>query len=224
MSPRLHIVLVIAAAVVFAASGCTETPPTTPQCGFAEQLLPYEVGHSWSYRVTDLSSGERALKQQWLDRIESHPTYGEVIVQITEKPTGRTESLLRREGERVLRFEQRDYDQLDVLERTTLYQPYRLRVDESLAPGDRLVEQLTRVVSEPGQPDEVTEVTDEWEVLGDDEACEAPLGVFRCARMQRIRTAGGFAAKEFFFARGLGKVIENGTKQLEEVQSCASSR
>ena len=45
-------------------------------------------------------------------------------------------------------------------------------------------------------------------------------GTFSCLHLRRTRTEGGVAVKEFFFARGIGKIREIGDNVLEELTAC----
>jgi hypothetical protein len=195
-------------------------------CGFAgDDYLPYAVGHTWSYRLTDLDSGERAIKEQRIDPEMNHPDYGAVVVQVTGKINGETISLARKEGDRVLRFQQEDRDASGALERTTIYEPPQIRIDESeerTAMGAAWDEEYTEIVLDP-EGVELTRVdtVDHLEVIGVDDPCDSPMGDFSCLRVLRTRLAGGVAAKEFHFARGIGKIREVGSNQLEELTACA---
>ena len=194
-------------------------------CGFGnDDFLPYEVGFSWSFRVTDLGTGNRSTKEQRIDPGMNHPTHGEVVVQVTEKLNGTTTSYLRREGGRVLRFEQQDRDETMTLERTTTYVPSQIRIDESderTMFGATWNETYTEVVRDPaGTLVSEIETVDGWEVMDVDVDCEAPFGAFSCIHLRRVRTQGGVAEKDFYFARGVGKVREVGANQLEELTAC----
>jgi len=196
-----------------------------PQCGFAgDDFLPYAVGYRWSYRITDLESGERTVKDQRIDPEMNHPKYGPVVVQVTGKINGETISLSRREGDRVLRFQQEDRDENGALERTTIYEPPQIRIDETsehLAVGAEWDEAYTEIELDPkGTEVQRTETIDHIEVIGDDDRCDSPMGEFRCLRFRRTRIAGGVAEKEFQFARGIGKIREIGGNQLEELTDC----
>jgi hypothetical protein len=200
--------------------GVTDPDP----CGFASDLyLPYEVGMMWSYRVTDLSSGERKDKDQRLDDEIDDPVHGPVIVQITGKLAGSTRSLLRVAGDRVERLVQEDRDTSDAVERTTTYDPPQIRIDESadrVVAGARWEESYVETVEQPGTPTLMIANTDAWEAVAVDVACEAPLGGFECLHLRRTRTEGGIAIKDFYFARGIGKVREVGDNQSEELSAC----
>jgi hypothetical protein len=195
------------------------------RCGFAgDDFLPYAAGYTWSYRLTDLEDGERAIKEQRIDPQVDHPDYGPVVVQVTGKLDGQTVSLTRREGDRVLRFEQEDRDATGALERTTLYDPPQIRIDESSERtelGAAWDEAYTEIVLDPDGVEIMrVDTIDHLEVLGVDDPCDSPMGQFRCLRVRRTRLAGGVAEKEFHFARGIGKIREIGSNQLEELTGC----
>lgn len=200
--------------------GVTDPDP----CGFAsDRYLPYEVGMTWSYQVTDLGSGERKDKEQRLDEEIDDPVHGPAIVQITGKLAGSTRSLLRVAGDRVERLVQEDRDTSDAVERTTTYDPPQIRIDESagrVVAGARWEESYVETVEEPGAPTVEIANTDAWEVVAVDVACEAPIGRFECLHVRRTRTEGGIAIKDFYFARGIGKVREVGDNQSEELSAC----
>ena len=197
----------------------------TAQCGFAgDDFLPYAAGNRWTYLLTDLDTGDRATKEQRIDPEFEHPEYGLVFTQVTGKINGSTVSLARREGDRVLRFQQEDRDAADALERTTIYDPPQVRIDESpehTVMGAEWDETYTEIELDPdGVELSRIETVDHNEVLGEDDPCDSPLGEFRCLRVRRTRVAGGVAEKEFHFARGIGKIREVGSNQLEELSAC----
>lgn len=195
-------------------------------CGFEERWLPYQPGYTWSYRVVDLGTGEQASKDQRIQPTTEHPELGEVLVQVTEKASGATESFLRREGEALVRLIQEDYDQVGALERTSEYDPGQLRLDES---AERTTAGATweesyevAVYDGAGTPVGTTARTDAWEVLATDAACDTPFGPRSCLHVRRVRTVGGLADKQYYFARGIGKVREIGGNQVEELVSCGN--
>ena len=194
-------------------------------CDFdSDDYLPYAAGYTWSYRLTDLDDGERAIKEQRIEPEMIHPDYGAVVVQVTGKINGETISLTRREGDRVLRFQQEDRDATGALERTTIYEPPQIRIDESsehIQLGAAWDEAYTEIVLDPAGVEMMrVDTIDHNEVLGVDDPCDSPMGEFSCLRVRRTRLAGGVAEKEFHFARGIGKIREVGSNQLEELTAC----
>lgn len=196
---------------------------TANPCGFEDRYLPYQAGYQWTYRVTDLVSGETPTKTQALT-LETDATLGEVIIQTTSKATGTTISALKREQDAVVRLRQEDRTMVGDLERTTTYDPGQTRLDEAAgrlvldAEWDDLYE--VSVTDAMGGAPVVTSRTDHWIVLGVDVECSSPLGTFECLHVRRMRTVGGVSDKEFFFAKGIGKVREANANQLEELIAC----
>ncbi len=219
--------------------GNCETGATAPAGAF----LPASIGNSWRYRVTD-SLGEVTTKsQEYTELITASDDIGEVIVQVTTKADGVTENWLKRDGDAVLRIRQRDFDALGVLERTTCYVPSRTRIDESpdrLVAGAQWTDNYVRQVI-PGtieqnvicktdgsaidcDPEGITSscetVQDQWTVLATDVPCKTDFGELSCVQIQRLRLIGGNAPpKTYWFARGYGKIREEG-EQLEELVGC----
>jgi hypothetical protein len=203
-------------------------PGDADPCGFGDDsYLPYVAGYRWTYRITDKATGGRTTKSQWLESVND-PDFGAVLKQTTEKVGGLTVSLTNLANEQVVRFVQEDYDTTTnpdgVLERTTTYTPFQLRLDmnaDKVAANATFEETYTLTIEVPGAPPTEESRTDVWTVLGVDVECRAPIGTFRCLHVRRQRLAAN-ADKEFFFAPGVGKVIERGTVQTEELTSCAA--
>lgn len=204
----------------------TDGGGTPGTCGFEDRYLPYQAGYSWTYRVTDLIGGDVFTKTQSLTA-----GTGDLIVQTTNKANGSTVSSLEviqnATQDAVVRLEQEDRSGIGDLERTTTYVAGQTRLDEH---PDRIALDATwqetytaTVVEVTGvPPDMSTERTDTWTVLGVDVDCSAPFGDFSCLHVRRVRTVAGTQTsnKEFFFAKGIGKVKEANGSQLEELVTC----
>jgi len=210
------------------ASGCgSDGPSVSEECGFAARYLPYELGYSWTYNVTDLGSGVRTTKTQTLSSalVESPDLPGEMFIeQTTVKATGTTVSLLRVDGDVLNRYRQEDFDDLGVSERVTIYEPAKVRLDETadrLETGAAYTEAYTATITD-STGSVPTSISEDWEVINSAVECTSPLGTFECLQIRRTRTLGGLATKDFYFAEGVGKVREEGATQLEEVASCAA--
>lgn len=190
----------------------------------SNDYLPFEVGNIWRYQVTEVVGQPPETKRQELTEIKTPEGETEpVIVQITTKPNGTTESWFRRQGEVLIRIRQLDYDATGALERSTVYDPYKLRMDESAertAEGAMWIETYTSIDYDPqGVETSRVEVMDQWTVTGVDVPCDTPWGQLSCLRLHEERLAGGIAVKDFYFARGYGKVREEGS-QVEELIGC----
>jgi len=195
-------------------------------CGFAsDRYLPYEVGFHWEYRVSDPTNGTVETKRQWVD---SELTYDgdnlPALLQVTDKSPGRTENVTRVQGDAVIRLQQQDFSGTDVLDRTTLYEPYAIRLDEAadrITAGATFEESFTEIEYDAlGTELRRQPATEQWEVLAVDEACTAPIGTTTCLHLRRTRTGAVVTQKEFWFARGVGKVREDGG-QVEQLVSCS---
>jgi hypothetical protein len=227
----------LASIIALAALGCggngsvggADGAPPNVDCepSASERYLPFAVGNLWQFRVTDptgvdpQSNKRQEFSQEYVPEGETEP----VIVQVTTKPNGRTENWLRLQGEAVVRLRQQDFDAAELLKRTTVYEPSNLRLDESAAHtsvGATWQETYTDIVTDP-QDVELSraEVIDEWTVVGVDVPCSAPWGALQCLHVRRERLQGGFTIKDYYFARGYGKIREEGSGQIEELIGCS---
>jgi hypothetical protein len=197
--------------------GGTGDGGTGAACGFAgDGFLPLGVGYRWEFRVTDLGSGAVEIKRQSMSS-----TDGVTFKQVTDKTNGSTESNVKLDGDRVVRLDQTDLDAASVVERTTVYAPYQIRIDEgALLRDGTLTETYTETVTDSTGTLPPVTTTESWTVVDDAESCETPFGTASCLHVRRTRTAGGVADKEFWFARGIGKVREEGG-QLEVLTACS---
>lgn len=195
----------------------------------SQRYLPFAVGNIWQFRVTDptgldpQSNKRQELSEEGVPEGQTEPA----TLQVTIKPNGRTENWLRLQGDDVVRLQQQDFDATDLLERTTVYEPFALRLSETAehtTPGAMWQETFTDVDYDPqGVELSRVEVIDEWTVVGVDVPCTAGWGAeLQCLQVHRERLQGGFTtSKDYFFARGYGKVREEGGAQIEELIGCS---
>ena len=209
--------------------GGDDGPGAGADCGFptgADSYFPFEPGYRWTFRVTDLGSGVQSQKPQAVSPApvtddEDFPGVS-LLEQVTDKPNGQTISLLAREGDVLVRYKQEDYDAFGTLERVTVYDPPKIRLDEGrAAAGTTFEESYTATETDALGVVTTTAITESWEVIGVDVPCSAPFGELECLQVRRIRTAGGTATKDFYYARGVGKIREEGDQQIEELVDCA---
>jgi hypothetical protein len=193
----------------------------------SERYLPFAVGNLWQFRVTDptgvkpQSNKRQEFSEEFVPEGDTEPA----MLQVTTKPNGRTESWLRLQGDAVVRLQQQDFDATGLLERTTVYDPFNPRLDESAehtALGATWQVTYTDIVLDPqGVELSRAEVIDEWTVMGVDVPCSVPWGTLQCLHVHRERLEGGFTIKDYYFARGYGKIREEGSGQNEELIGCA---
>lgn len=190
----------------------------------SDSLLPFAVGNTWRYRVDELNGDPPAVKaQEYTEMITPDEDTGPVIVQLTMNANGTTESWFQQQGDRIVRLRQRDFDVAGNLERTTYYRPHRLRIDESpdrLQTGATWTENFVREVR--NADDEITNeenTAEEWTVINGDTACPEPWEDLRCVHIRRRTITGGISLKNYWFARGYGKIREDGGV-IEELVGC----
>lgn len=181
-------------------------------------------GFGWTYRVTDLGSGVQEGKSQSISAAEvtddDFPGIS-FLEQVTVKASGETVSLFVRDGAALVRYQQEDIDELGELERTTIYDPPKIRIDEGrIEPGTTYDESYTATVTDALGEEVVESITESWEVVGVDVPCSSPFGELECLQLRRVRTVGGTSNKDYYFALGVGKVREEGTEQIEELVDC----
>ncbi|WP_428267456.1 hypothetical protein [Haliangium sp.] len=204
------------------------------------RYLPLKVGNVWRYEVTD-GFDVTIKRQEYTEVLTPSAETGEVVVQITEKIDGITENWLQQRGDVVVRLRQRDFDAQGNLERTTCYLPYRTRFDET---AERLIKgatwtddyiryvvpnvdnsdvscDMSQIVCDPnGVTSKCETVKDQWTVTEDQVECETSFGTMPCIEILRVRLEGGDAPpKQYRFARGFGKVLEQGDLR-EELIGC----
>lgn len=198
---------------------CTEGGRAT-----SDSYLPFAVGNSWDYLVDELDGLPPAIKAQtYTEMITPDQQTGPVIVQVTNNNNGRTESWFQQQGTRIVRLRQQDFDLANNLERTTYYRPYRLRLDETperLETGATWTENYVREERDP--LDRIVEeetTSEEWSVVSGDIACPEPWTQLRCVHIRRRTITGGVSLKDYWFARGYGKIREEGGV-LEALDDC----
>ena len=190
------------------------------ECGFeSDSYLPIAVGNSWSFRVVEKGSPEVSSKSQTIQEELNDPTFGSVFVQVTGKgQDSQTRSLISVEDSEVRRMQQEDID-AGVVTKTTVYSPHQTRLSE--LPED-IVDGATWTRTYTPQVDGVDSLVrvEEWTVESTTAPCELPSGAeVDCLQVRRDRNAG-LVVKTFWFARGVGKVREEGESQDEFLTSC----
>lgn len=189
-----------------------------------DSYLPFAAGNTWRYLVDEFDGQPPAVKAQtYTEMMTPDEATGPVIVQLTTNNNGSTESWFQQQGDRIVRLRQRDFDLAGNLERTTYYLPHRLRIDQSperLQTGATWTENfvreeydaLDRLVEQENQ-------AEEWSVVNGDTACPGAWNAFRCVHLKRSTIEGGVSLKDYWFARGIGKIREEGGV-LEDLVGC----
>lgn len=192
----------------------------------SDRFLPLDVGNIWRYNVTEVGTGNTETKRTELTEMMTPEGHTEpVIVQVTTKANGQTVSWMRQEGDKVVRLQQEDYDANGALERTTVYEPPKLRLDETaqnIQVGASFDDAYTKIIYDPdGTETSRDDIVDHWLVVSDSENCSTPWGTVTCTLVQREGIVGPTTvSKDYYFARGYGKMLEEG-QQVEELTDCS---
>lgn len=207
-----------------AGAGTGGEAPTGP-------LLPWAVGNRWTYQVTQ--DGAVSIKTTTVGDLE--PIGGEgpnaeltAYHVITAKGTDqkdRTESWQAPSADeplRILRYRERSYDATSGnLELEEHWAPAKLHIDgteEHTAADASWLETYQETKLPVGLTATTHEVHERWTVLESDATLEVPAGTFE--HVIHLQKVGGSSTKEYWYARGVGKLKETGsqTEELTEYQ------
>lgn len=190
-------------------------------------LLPWNVGNSWTYRVT--KNGTTTEKTTTVGDLEvvggSGPSAKlEANHVSTSKGAGsndHTESWQAASAAnplRILRFRELTYNpQNGMLEAEVYCDPPKLHIDgsaERTVKGATWLEEYDESTLTVGLPVSTHAVSERWTVLEDDETLKVPAGTFQ--HVVHLRKVGAMATKDYWYVRGIGKLKETGT-QTEEL-------
>ncbi len=224
----MRMIIPLLALSLGAACGTSEPPPTeatpTPTGTPSSRLLPAKVGATWTYRVTDLSTGAVATKTSAVEAIEDVGGRKAGITAYrfrTEKSSGWTVSWQEDRGTSIVRHRELSFDAAGLMKSEEYFEAFKTRVDEThahTAPGAAWEEAWTEVLVDPVVGDISSPRSAQWTVESAAETITVPAGTFTCVRVRRVSTneSGTGSDKTFWFAPGVGKVKETGGK-IEEL-------
>lgn len=207
-------------------AGCGSDAPTdTGETGSADEpLLPWAVGNTWTYRVTE----DGVVSDKTTTVMEKTTVGGtgdlkdtEAYFVVTKKGADqkdKTESYQApdpTQPDRVLRYRELSYGAMTgLLQLEEYWVPARIHADGSQLNMTSWVDAYTEYKLPVGQqPSPGAETHDLWVVISTDEAIDVPKGHFDHA--VHLQKTGG-SVKEYWYVRGVGKVRETGG-QTEEL-------
>lgn len=181
--------------------------------------LPWAEGNTWTYRVTDTATGMSSEKATTVDALEavggSGPNSAVManhVITTKMDGTDKTESWQAVVGEQVLRYREQAFSaSTGMLSSETHWDPPKLRLDESAAhtmAGATWSEQYDETVLPVGMAPATTSEQDQWTVVATDQMVTVPAGTFSTLVLTKF---GGSQTKTYYYARGVGKVKEEGT-------------
>ncbi len=189
-------------------------------------LLPWAVGNSWTYRVTE--DGEVSTKTNTIG--EQEPIGGEgpnaelsayKVTTTKKNGTDRTESWQAPDGDRVLRYRELSYSaSTGELELEEYWEPAKLHVEWSegrLVEGGSWLEEYEETKLPVGETPSTSSRRDRWTVRSLAESVTVPAGTFDAVVFQKL---GSDTPKTYWYVAGVGKVKEAGgqTEELTEYE------
>jgi hypothetical protein len=188
---------------------------TTPA---AERYLPLAVGASWTYDTSDMG----APPQSKVTTIEAFEDIGDRKTGIigfrqrTEKLAGYSLSWHSDDCTAINRHREQSFDTAGTLATDQFYVPAKLRVDETAAHltlGATWTTAYTEVEVDAVTGTHTVSKDETWTVEAVDETVTVPAGTFTALKLRKVTS--GDADKVYWFAKGIGKVKEEG----EQVES-----
>lgn len=207
--------------LVLGACGSSDSSIDALPPGVLGHYLPWTVGSSWSYKLTDPKSpGTPKLDQPTMIlRMEDvggvHAGTQALVVHHTQY-TGSKDVWEANVGDVDVRYKTVFYDAANAVTSTDVDAPYRLKLDESAAhtmTGAQWTTMFTET-SNGGAPAMKTEM---WNVVSASETITVIAGTFDCLHVHRTSSSG--TLQDYWYARAVGKVKETGGAQDEELMS-----
>ena len=200
----------------------------------SQQLLPMKTGNTWTYLVTDSTTGVEAKTQTVMEAGPiggMGPNAGTTACRfVTRKGTDlkdQTISWQARVGTRVVRYREQAYAAMApyALELEEYWEPYKLRVDESpehMTAGATWMETDQETKLAVGLAPAKAEVQEQWKVTADRVAVTVLGKSYEVMIVTKTGQPSGTdpaPMKTYWWARGIGKVKEIGFNQTEELMS-----
>jgi hypothetical protein len=195
-----------------------------PDPGVDAPLLPWQVGNSWTYRITkkgSVSEKTTVVGEQEMvggdgpnaELFANHVTTDKGAADHTEswQTPSATDPL------RIVRYREQAFSaSTGKLSSETYYEPEKLHVDgtpEHTVAGATWLEEYSETALDVGLPPTTHDVSERWTVIADDETLKVPAGTFQ--GVIHLRKVGN-STKDYWYLRGVGKLKETGT-QTEEL-------
>ncbi len=185
------------------------------------RYFPIAEGATWSYQVIDLGTGASSIKSQTVEAYEDigDAKAGTMAFRMrTEKDSGYTLSWQEDTGTAIVRHREQSFSGAGAQETDEYYLPYKMRLDESEAhvalDASYSYSYSEEIHDLTASTDVTNDKTEAWSVQAVDEEVTTPAGTFTTMRVFRNNDGTG-VQKTYWFARGVGKVKEEGGGQSE---------
>lgn len=186
-----------------------------------DRYLPWTVGSTWSYKLTDPKGGGAPKLDQPTTILRMEDVGGvhagtQALVVHHVQYSGSKDVWEAIDGDLDVRYKSTFYDAAGATTGTDVDTPYRLKLDESVAhtaTGAAWSTSFTET-SSGGAPATKNE---SWMVVASSESLAVIAGTFDCLHVRR--TSSGGTIQDYWYAKGVGKVKETGGGQDEELMS-----
>lgn len=185
------------------------------------RYFPVAEGASWSYQVVDVGTGASNIKTQAVEAYEDigGQKAGTMGYRMrTEKDSGYTLSWQEDTGSAIVRHREQSFSAGGAQETDEFYLPYKMRLDESEAhvavDASYTYSYSEEIHDLTASTDVTNDKSEAWTVQAVDEEVTVPAGTFTTMRVFRNNDGTG-VQKTYWFARGVGKVKEEGGGQTE---------
>ncbi len=180
--------------------------------------MPLSLGAHWTYRV------EHSTKISIVETLEPVPgtTTQAYRIRSDKGDGGKTLSWQAAMDTQIVRYREEEDGASGLALQVSTYEPYKLRVDDDFA--TKPVGTTTTTIYQEHLEDAITGTwtsktkRETWIVESHDETVSVPAGTFSCVRLRRTNEDDAEKTKAYWFARGIGKVKEQG-KRVEELLS-----
>jgi hypothetical protein len=208
-------------------AGCSSSGSAAADVGAGANgpLLPWKVGNSWTYRVTD--SKDVSTKTTTIGEVEavggtgaSAGTMANKVVTRKKDDTDQTVFWASDLDGRVVRYREQSFAASTGMPNGDQYwDPYKVLVDGGADHNSNnsswLESYRETKVPASGVAEMAVEKRDLWRVIGTKESVTVPAGTFDSVVFQKV----GGTTKSFWYAPGIGKIKETGDGQVEELVS-----
>jgi hypothetical protein len=195
-----------------------------------EPLLPWAEGNTWTYRVTQ--AGVQSTKVTTVGAVEpvggTGPNRGLMAhrTRTTKGQGGSDETVSWQvvDGDRVIRYREQSFSATSGnLALEEHWEPHKIHIDgavDRVAPNASWLEAYVETKLPVGGALSTSNVQDRWRVVVDAEMVSVPAGQFVAVVFEKSNAT---TSKRYWYARGIGKVREEGT-QTEELVSYSLAR
>ena len=236
MFPRGSARYLALALSALALSACGGTDPNDSENPTTGVLLPLQTGNSWTYRVSD-NVNDPTLKTTTVGpvtKIGGGPTPDDMAYEVTTRKgtnmmdkTVSYQAPLASDPQLIVRYRELSYGAMTgLLELEEYWSPWRIHVDGSAGhskTGATYPSMYDEVKIASGVESQPEHKQDMWNVLDGDVSVTVNKGTSDEKTYDHTihlkKTTKNDSAKEYWYLRGVGKVMEVGSQTEELVES-----